>query len=209
MYLYGTIYYQVHFTSVLSDYEITVRQRRRAKIQLVVSIVAVCMQLIMYAMSFFARPLVYETVSSYVMGVVNLMAGVSFPLYMYYLKRKRALLESSRPRFQHRLLQCLTVTLLVAICAVLRGIVILSWSSVTPLMSRQVYWVWSACSYALFSQLPLAWLLVLFKVVSLESFTLVGTPDSEYWVSASPKSVAGHDFFLIDDEQQAPKSMDE
>lgn len=194
----GTVFYQVHFTSVLSEYEITVRQQRRAKIQVVISLVALMMQIIMYALSFFVANKSYESLAAYIGGAVNIMAGCSFPVYLYYLYRKRNLLMP-RARYQHRLLQCLTVTLLVSVCAVLRGAVALVWGSVTSQMSREVYWVWCSCVYAVTSQLPIAWLLVLFKVVSFDTFVLVGTPDSEYWISASPKSVAGHDFFLLQD----------
>ena len=162
MYLYGTIFYSVHFTTVLSDYEISLRQQRRAKIQVLVSIVAVAMQLILYVMSFLMKAYNFEVLSSYVVGVTNIMAGCSFPAYYWYLSRKKAQFDT-RPRHQQRLLQCLTVTLLVAVCAILRGMLTLSWSSLTPLMSREVYWVWSACSYAVVSQLPLAWLIILFK----------------------------------------------
>ncbi len=45
----------------------------------------------------------------------------------------------------------------------------------------------------------MAWLLVLFKVVPLDSnFVLVGSPDSEYWLNRSTQSVMGHDFFVVD-----------
>ncbi len=62
----------------------------------------------------------------------------------------------------------------------------------------------SVCSYAVFEMLPMTWLLVLFRVVPLESnFVLVGTPDSEYWINRSTQSVLGHDFYVVDKPSNA------
>jgi hypothetical protein len=198
MYLFGSIFYQVYFTSVLSDYEITLRAQRRAKIQVTVSIVSIVMAVALYAMSFALPTVLYETVQANMMGGVNLMAGVSFPVYLAYLYWRRHSLGAGRARYQHRLLQCLTVTLLMSCCAVARGIIVLMWRQMALSFAREVFWCFSVCSYALCEMLPIAWLLVLFKVIPLNSnYVLVGTPDAEYWINRSSQSVMGHDFFVI------------
>lgn len=181
------------------------------------------MWVIMFSLSFAMPPAQYEFVQVFrfflvvvvvlciptfvrkglMSGAVNLMAGMSFPLYLMYLYRMRnSLLQKVRARFQHRLLQCLTVTILLSVCAVARGILQLTWRQLSLMLSREVYWCFSVCSYAVFEMMPMAWLLVLFRVVPLESnFVLVGTPDSDYWINRSTQSVAGHDFYVVGKEQ--------
>ncbi len=201
MYLFGSIFYQVYFTSVLSDYEITLRQQRRAKIQVAVSVVSVVMAVALYALSFALSTVLFETVQAYVTGAVNLMAGLSFPAYLVYLYWRRQKLGAGRARYQHRLLQCLTVTLLMSCCAIARGVIVLMWRQMAQSFAREVFWCFSVCTYAVCEMLPLAWLLVLFKVIPLNSnYVLVGTPDAEYWVNgggSGSQSVMGHDFFVI------------
>jgi hypothetical protein len=139
MYLFGTIFYSVFFTSVLSEYEISLRQQRRAKIQVVVSIVSVMMWSIMFAMSFAVSPTLYENAQGLVSGIVNMVAGISFPLYLIYLYRLRERQHNKvRARYQHRLLQCLTVTVLLSLCAIGRGILQLTWRPLSLALSREV-----------------------------------------------------------------------
>lgn len=205
MYMFGTIFYQVYFASVLSEYEVSMRQQRRAKIQVGVSIGAAVLASVGYGLSFALSPVSYEVSLAVITGVVDLVAGCSFPVYLGYLYRRRHQ-HSTRARYQHRLLQTLTVTVLLSCCSVVRGIVVLMWRSMTLSFAREVYWCFCVCAYAVTEMLPLAWVLVLFKVLPLDSdFVLVGTSDANYWANRS-KSVHGHDFQLIGERPSESES---
>ena len=56
----------MYFTSVLSEYEVSLRQQRRAKILFVVTIMSVVMWLVMYAVSFAVTSLQYEAIQAIV-----------------------------------------------------------------------------------------------------------------------------------------------
>ncbi len=207
VYLFGNIFYQVYFTSVLSDYEISLRQQRRAKIQAAVSAASAAMAVAAFVASFFVNAVTFETGHAWASGAVSLMTGMSFPVYLAYLYARRHKFGAGRARYQHRLLQCLTVTLLLSCCAIARGIAVLMWRQISVSLAREVFWCFSVCVYAVCEMLPLAWLLVLFKVIPLSSnFVLVGTPDAEYWINRSSQSVMGHDFFVIDKAPQETTS---
>ena len=202
MYLYGTIYYQVYFAQILSDYEIILRQQRRAKIQVFVSVLSLAIQLIMYGVYFvFDEIQNYEYNLSIVLGSQYIVSGVAFPVYFSYLHYKRHTVGDRKyARMQHRLLQCFTVSLLMSFCLVVRGVILFSWGKIVANFAREIYWVFCVVAYAVVQMLPVFFLLVLLKVVSLQSVIVVGSNDSEYWKDNGTKNVEGIDFISLHDQ---------
>lgn len=89
------------------------------------------------------------------------------------------------------------MAVLASVCSIGRGVVVLLWRPMLTLVSRQLYWVVVVCAYSLTDLLPVAYMLVLFKVVSFKAVWFVGTSDDNYWSHTVSEQVAGHDFDLL------------